>query len=46
MYEAVRRSPRLCRWPLVYPRTAGDLLTVLQPGRLAPPTVLWLNETR
>lgn len=43
LYEAV--TAVLPTWPLVYPRTAEDLLHVLADG-VEPGTVLWLNETQ
>ncbi len=43
LYEAV--AAHLPTWPLVYPRTAEDLLRVLAAG-IEPGTVLWLNETQ
>lgn len=43
LYEAV--TTFLPTWPLVYPRTAEDLLRVLA-GGVEPGTVLWLNETQ
>lgn len=44
LYEAVRRHEVLRDWPLVYPRTADDLVSTA--GRLRAGTVLWLNETQ
>lgn len=43
LYEAVTHE--LPTWPLLYPRTAEDLLHVLAAG-IEPGTVLWLNETQ
>ncbi|MEU4767830.1 hypothetical protein AB0H12_31740 [Actinosynnema sp. NPDC023794] len=43
LYEAV--VDELPTWPLLYPRTADDLLHVLATG-VEPGTVLWLNETQ
>ncbi|GAB2981962.1 hypothetical protein GCM10027184_36060 [Saccharothrix stipae] len=43
LYEAV--TTELPTWPLLYPRTAEDLLHVLAAG-VEPGTVLWLNETQ
>ncbi|GAB3002500.1 tetratricopeptide repeat protein [Saccharothrix stipae] len=43
LYEAV--TAELGMWPLLYPRTAEDLLHVLATG-VDPGTVLWLNETQ
>lgn len=43
LYEAV--TAELGTWPLLYPRTAEDLLHVLATG-VEPGTVLWLNETQ
>ncbi|MFI9010974.1 hypothetical protein ACIGNX_27425 [Actinosynnema sp. NPDC053489] len=43
LYEAV--TAELATWPLLYPRTAEDLLHVLANG-VEPGTVLWLNETQ
>lgn len=43
LYEAVLRH--FPDWPVVYPRTADDLLAVLERGVPAG-TVLWLNETQ
>ncbi|TQM78167.1 hypothetical protein FHX81_0423 [Saccharothrix saharensis] len=43
LYEAV--TAELATWPLLYPRTAEDLLHVLANG-VEPGTILWLNETQ
>ncbi|MEU7529765.1 hypothetical protein AB0A74_28835 [Saccharothrix sp. NPDC042600] len=43
LYEAVLRH--FADWPVVYPRTAEDLLVLLERGVPAR-TVLWLNETQ
>lgn len=45
LYESVLASNSLRDWPLWYPRTADDLLQLLQSSRLTAGTVLWLNET-
>jgi len=44
LYEAVRRHEVLRDWPLVYPRTADDLVAACD--RIRPGTVLWLNEAQ
>ncbi|NUT93329.1 MAG: hypothetical protein HOY78_15045 [Saccharothrix sp.] len=43
LYEAVLRH--FPEWPVVYPRTADDLLALLRAG-VGSRTVLWLNETQ
>lgn len=43
LYEAVLRH--FADWPVVYPRTAEDLLALVRAG-VGPRTVLWLNETQ
>ncbi|MCC8250491.1 hypothetical protein [Saccharothrix luteola] len=43
LYEAI--AAELGTWPLLYPRTAEDLLHLLANG-VEPGTVLWLNETQ
>lgn len=45
LYESVLAHQRLRKWPLWYPRTAGELLKLVRSGRLGDEAVLWLNET-
>ncbi|WP_216206299.1 hypothetical protein [Amycolatopsis aidingensis] len=45
LYEAVHRHEVLREWPLVYPRTADELLALLG-GGVASRTVIWLNESQ
>ncbi|MEQ0557900.1 hypothetical protein ABJI51_02370 [Amycolatopsis sp. NEAU-NG30] len=45
LYESVLAHQRLRKWPLWYPRTAGELLKLVRSGRLGDEAILWLNET-
>jgi hypothetical protein len=44
LYESVLIRPRLREWPLWYPRTADELVKLVQSERLSGEAILWLNE--
>jgi tetratricopeptide (TPR) repeat protein len=45
LYESVLTHRHLREWPLWYPRTADELLELMQSGRLSDEAILWLNES-
>lgn len=46
LYEAMRSNQELHAWPLFRPIDACELNALLDQGRVAAGTVLWLNETQ
>jgi hypothetical protein len=46
LYEALRGHEEVRRWPMLRPADASELNSLIREQRIAPGTVLWLNETQ